>query len=187
MKIIALAVAGIFLAGLLSPAWGNQDRFPCTSEALPAAIQSQLKTDFASWKVQETKDLSSSARKRWESMKVRNCPGIAMGEFETANRAYAVLLVPVDHPDAAYRFVVFSGEEGQPFHKLVVEEWNGAGAANYFIRKVQIASFFSDAWKRKLHVASKEGILLADAGTTEYETDVYYWADQAYHHEPVDY
>jgi hypothetical protein len=186
MKMFALAIASMLLAGLSSPLWGSQDRVACSSDALPVAIQGQLKTDFASWKIQEAKDLSSSARKRWESMKVRECPGIAFGEFETANKAYAVLLVPVDHPDTAYRFVVFSANEGQPFHRLLVEKLEGAGAANYFIHRVPIADFFSEVWKRKLHVNAKGGILLVDAGTTEYETDVYFWSEGRYQHQPVD-
>ncbi len=187
MRTFALAVAVLLLASLPAPAKGSPNRTPCSSEALPASIQDQLKTDFASWKIQEAGDLSASARKRWESMKVRECPGIAVGEFESANKAYAILLVPLSHPDMAYRFLVFSGDEGQPYHRLLVEKWGGAGAANYFVDKVQIADFFSGAWKRKLHVAAKDGILFVDAGETEYEVDVYFWSDDRYQHQPVDY
>src|SRR5580658_1936 len=175
MKTFALVIAGMLLAGWSGPAWGNQDRLACSSEALPAAIQSQLRADFADWKIQGAEDLSSTARKRWESTKDRTCPGIAVGEFETANKTYAILLVPVGHPDTAYRFLVFSGDEGQPPHKSLVEKWDGGGAANYFIQKIRIADYFSDVSKRRLQVDANDGILLADAGKTEYETDVYFW------------
>jgi hypothetical protein len=186
MKTFALVIAGMLLAGWSGPAWGNQDRLACSSEALPAAIQSQLRADFAGWKIQGAEDLSSTARKRWESTKDRTCPGIAVGEFETANKTYAVLLVPVGHPDTAYRFLVFSGDEGQPPHKSLVEKWDGGGAANYFIQKIRIADYFSDVSKRRLQVDANDGILLADAGKTEYETDVYFWSKGHYRHQPVD-
>jgi hypothetical protein len=187
MKTFALAIAGILLAGWSGPGWGrNQDRLSCSSDALPAAIHGQLRADFARWKIQGPEELSSTARKRWQSMKVRECPGIAVGEFETTNKAYAVLLVPAGHPDTAYRFLVFSGDEGQPPHKLLVEKWDGGGASNYFIHSVPIADYFSDTWKRKLHVDASDGILFADAGKTEYETDVYFWSKGRYQHQPVD-
>ena len=186
MRMLVLTIAGVLAASLPMSARENPDRTACGSEALPAAVQGQLKTAFASWKIQQAEDLSAAARKRWESMKVRECPGIAVGEFETASKAYAVLLVPVGHPDTAYRFLVFSTDEGQPYHKLLVEKWDGGGAANYFVQKIHINDFFSDSWKRKLRVVANEGILFVDAGSTEYETDVYFWTKSGYQHQPVD-
>jgi hypothetical protein len=185
VRTLALAIAGVLAASLPLPARENSDRTSCSVEGLPASIQGQLKADFASWRIQEAKDLSSSARERWASTKPSECPGIAVGEFETVNSAYAVLLVPVDNPDKAYRFLVFGGSDGQPHHKLV-EQWDGGGAANYFIQKTQIDHWFNKAWKLKLHVTTNEGILFVDAGEAEYEADVYFWARGDYQHQWVD-
>ncbi|MGA2156111.1 MAG: hypothetical protein ABSH37_17005 [Bryobacteraceae bacterium] len=100
--------------------------------------------------------------------------------------AYAVLLVPVEHPNTANRLVIFAGRPGLPYQERVVEQWDGGGAGTYFIRKLAIRQVFSTEWIRRLHVAATDGVLLVDSGTAEYGAEVYFWADHDYKHEPVD-
>jgi hypothetical protein len=79
----------------------------CKLESLPSDIQSRLKEEYGSWKIQETETLSEHARKTWEGKKPPACPGIAVGLFQGAKTpSYAVLLVRFDHPDAGYRVSV---------------------------------------------------------------------------------
>src|SRR5437899_4630286 len=90
----------------------NQSPTLCKVESLPSDIQNRLKEEYGSWKIQEPADLSQRARERWESEKPQECPGIAVGHFESAKTpSYAVLLVPMGHADGGYRFLVFSQKE----------------------------------------------------------------------------
>jgi hypothetical protein len=72
--------------------------------------------------------------------------GIAVGMFQNAKTpAYALLLIPIDHPDAGYRFLVFSRKIGQSSYEMtVVEKSDDQGASNYFVRKVPIRKFLSE-------------------------------------------
>ena len=66
--------------------------------------------------------------------------------------------------------------------------WDGgSGVANFFIYRVQIGKFFDEQSRRKFKVQTDECVLLVDAAENEYETDVYFWANGAYQHQPVDY
>jgi len=160
----------------------------CNLSSLPSDIQSRLKTDFGSWKVQESENLSEYTRKTWAGRKPPACPGIAMGLFQSAKApAYALLLVPIDHPDARYRLLVFSRKAGQPsYDTTVVEQSDDHGASNYFIRKVSISSFFNEESKRKFQVQAAECILMVDSAEQEYETDIYFWSNGRFRREPVD-
>src|ERR1700721_3101774 len=109
----------------------------CALGYLPSEIQSQLKRDFGSWRVQEAADLGRHARARWEGEKPLECPGIAVGKFENGKMpSYAVLLVPQGHANAGYRFLVFSPQSGQPSYEMrVVDQSDKGGAANFVIHK----------------------------------------------------
>src|ERR1700676_2622197 len=122
------------------PARATEEPAPCKLGSLPSDIQSHLKGNFGTWKIQEAQTLSEHARKTWEGKKPPACPGAAVGLFQgTKTRSYAVLLVPADHPDAGYRFLVFSRKDGQsPYEATVVEQSDDKGASNYFIRKVPV-------------------------------------------------
>jgi hypothetical protein len=161
---------------------------PCNLGSLPSDVQNRLKSDFGSWKIQEPESLSDHARKTWVGKKPPACPGIAVGLFQSAKTpSYAVLLVPVDHPDAGYRFLVFSRKSQQPSYEMtVVDQFDDRGASNYFIRKVPISKFFSEESKKKFQVQASEGILMVDSAEQEYEADVYFWSNGRFQQQPVD-
>lgn len=175
--------------GTAKAAQANKAEAPALCKPLPSDIQQRLGEKFGSWKIQETKDLSTTARERSKSERPQQCPGIAVGRFaDGATLSYAVLLVPREDSDAGYKFLVFSPTPGKSsFEMTVVEQSDRAGAANFFIHRVPISKFFSESSRKKFGVATSEGILLADAGAKEYETDVYFWANGSYQHQPVDY
>src|SRR5262245_18488314 len=71
--------------------------------SLPPELQSRLKGEFGSWRIQEPTDLSGRTHERWESEKPLACPGIAVGQFENARTpSYAVLLVRQGHAYGAH-------------------------------------------------------------------------------------
>ncbi len=161
---------------------------PCNLGSLPSDIRNRLKSDFGPWKVQEPENLSEHARKTWAGKKPPACPGIAVGLFQAVKTpSYALLLVPVDHPDAGYRFLVFSRKTGlSSYEATVVEHSDDHGASNYFIRKVLISKFFGEQATRKFQVQATEGIVMTDSAAQEYEADIYFWSDGRYRQEPVD-
>jgi hypothetical protein len=160
----------------------------CNLGSVPSDIQSRLKTDFGSWKIQEPENLSEYTRKTWAGKKPPACPGIAAGLFQSAKTpSYAVLLVPIDHPDAGYRFLVFSRKTGQnSYETTVVEKSDDHGASSYFIRTVSVRQFFSEQSKKKFQVEAADCILMVDSAEQEYGTDIYFWSNGHFRHEPVD-
>src|SRR6266436_4035287 len=113
---------------------------PCNLGSLPSDVQNHLKSDFGSWKIQEPESLTDHARKAWAGKKPPACPGIAVGLFQSAKTpSYAVLLVPVDHPEGWEKFLNFPRKTQQPFYeKNVCEQVDRRWASNYFFRKVPI-------------------------------------------------
>jgi hypothetical protein len=161
---------------------------PCNLGSFPSGVQNHLKSDFGSGKIQEPESLSDHARKTWAGKKPPACPGIAVGLFQSAKTpSYAVLLVPFDHPDAGYRFLIFSRKSQQPSYEMtVVDQFDDRGASNYFIRRVPINKFFSEKSKKKFQVQAIEGILMVDSAEQEYEADVYFWSNGRFQQQPVD-
>jgi|SRR5579862_322702 len=176
----------LIVASLLSMSAANA-MSACNLTALPLELQKRLKSEFSSWKIQDTANLTENAKERWQSERPLACPGIAVGKFESPTRiSYALLLVPLSNPNSAYRFLVFTPNKEAQGGLTVVESSDGPGAANGFVRTVALTKVFSADWRRKLNVAGPEGILFVDAGLDEYEADVYFWAEGKYHHEPID-
>jgi hypothetical protein len=114
---------------------------------------------------------------------------VAVGEFEsTTQSSFAVLLVPKDHPDAAFKLLVFTPNARHPADALkTIERWDQGGAANNFIHEIGIAKVFSAKWIRKLTVKAKQGILSVESSEAAYGVEVYFWNGVEYRHEPIDY
>jgi hypothetical protein len=167
----------------------KQESSLCGVDSLPAAIQHHLKQEYGSWRVQEVANLSPLAHGRWESEKPLGCPGIAVGYFESAQTlSYAFLLVPAVNAGAGYRFVVFSQQPGQSdYEAKVLGKMDEDGATNCFVRGTPIGKFFDQASKKRFNAHTKDVILLFDSAAKEYEVDVYYWSEDHYRNNPVDY
>ena len=161
----------------------------CSVGSLPADVLNRLKQDYGSWKIQEPADLSRRAHERWENEKPLNCPGIAVGNFESSKAlSYGILLVPTGHANVGYRFVVFSEKKGQPAYEAkLVDKFDQAGAANYFIRKTPISKFFDEPSRKKFQAHAIDGILFVDSAENEYGVEVYFWSGGRYRNEPIDY
>ena len=159
----------------------------CKAEILPVTVQDRLKQEFSSWTIQKPLGLSLNARKRWDSEKPVQCPGIAAGRFEnTKSFSYAVLLVAQDHADAGYKLLVFSPKPGQPYEMRVLDSGENE-SPNFFIHTVPMSKFFDNESRRKFQAYTSYGILFVDAAEQEYEVDVYFWANGTYRHQPIDY
>jgi hypothetical protein len=174
-------------SSLPAPAKPSEDPALCEVGSLPRSVQNRLK-EFGSWKVQEPPDLSRRAHERWESEKPLECPGIAIGHFESAKTpSYAVLLVPQGHADSGYKFLVFSPKARQPSYEMRAVDSGDSGAANFFIHRVRISKFFDEQSRKKFQARTSEGILLVDSAQKEYGAEVYFWSGGSYQHQSVDY
>jgi hypothetical protein len=170
-----------------SPVKFGESARVCAVSSLPSDIQNQLRSDFGSWTIQRLEMLSEHAKKAWTNKTPSACPGIAVGPFETAQTAYALLLVRADRPDSGYRFVIFSVKPGKSsYDAMTVERSDESGASNFFIRKIKISELFNERSKKQFQVKASDGVLMVDSSENEYETVVYFWSDGHYRHEPVD-
>ena len=160
----------------------------CGLASLPSDIQTPIKRDFASWRIQEAQLLSEHARKAWASTNPQACPGIMVGLFQNSvTPSYAVLLVSPHHPDSGYKLIVYNRPEGKPLYEAVeIEHSDDPGASNYFIRKVVLTDFFNEEVKKKFNAQSPEGILLVHSAEQKHEANIYFFSNGSYRHEPVD-
>jgi hypothetical protein len=161
----------------------------CDVSQLPVEIQNRIKTDFGTWRAQRPENLSHQARLTWAGRKNSGCPGIAMGFFQNPKQSsYAILLVPSDNPDAAYRFVVFNRRtDNSAYEELVVEKSDVRGASNFFIQTAPVSKFFDEPSKKEFEVQVADAILMVDSAENEYEADIYFWSKDRFRQEPVDY
>lgn len=159
----------------------------CPSDLLPAEIRNRLKSDFPAWKIQDTNGLAALTRQRWESEKPLQCPGVAIGKFESSESlSFAVLLVPTTNTVAGYRLLVFDLKSANWAYRVVDQSEEGR-AGTVFIRAVAVSKFFDEASRRKFHAEMPDCILIVDAAESEYEADIIFLAGGEFRKEPVDY
>jgi hypothetical protein len=160
----------------------------CGAESLPSEIQTRLKTEFTSWKIEDPDGLSIYTKQRWKSEKPLACPGIPTGHFDDSDiPSYAILIVPKVNPQSAYKFLIFTQVSREQSYESQILDSGEAGADNFFIHAVRLSKFFDERSRLKFHAHSQEGILLVDAAENEYEVEVYFRADRTYRHQPIDY
>lgn len=186
---MVFAIAGLLGTVPTIPVAAGDESRGCTLTLLPAEMQRHIQTNYSSWRLQDVSDLSANAKERWQSEKPVDCPGIAVGQFEkTDQKSDAVLLVPANKPDTGYRLLVFTPNGSHSSEAVrVIDQSDKIGASNFFVHKIQIAKVFNSQGAKKLRINAKEGILLVDAGISEYEADVYSWTGDKYRHDPIDY
>jgi hypothetical protein len=163
----------------------------CGGESLPREIRLRLSAEYPNWRIKSPAQLGQSARANWLSRLPVRCPGIAAGMFQQKQQSYAVLLVPFDNSDSAYRLIVFSrSAKRNNFAMMVVGEYKNGGANNYFIRSVPLTHFLDRYYDEKIGelipILTKYGIELIDAGEKEYGTVIFVWVNGAYRSEAVD-
>lgn len=188
---LLIAAAGAVMTGA---AFGEGQSGPAKTpsvadackDALPSEIARVLTEQFSGWALQSPDRLSSSARDRWRAEKPLGCPGIADGKFTSANdTAIAVLVVGGGENKGQGKLLSFV-RSGTGYKTEVLEKIP-SGVTNYFIHGAKASQFFDGASARKFGVAAADAIAMFDAGTGEYEVDVYFWTGASFRHEPVDY
>jgi hypothetical protein len=161
----------------------------CKLESLPEDIRGSLSRRFGEWKIQEPSDLSGSARDRWAAENASSCPGIAVGRFQNEkDTAYALLLIPIDRSDPECALVVFTQQpnaRGIYGYKLV--ERAEAGGSDTFVLSTPTSKYLQGDSILKSHSRARDSVLLVNAGAKAQEAHVYYWTNDAYQKEQVNY
>lgn len=151
-------------------------------------IQKRLAEEFKPWSIQQPERLSEPALERWKSERPLACPGIAAGHFEHSKMtSYALLLVSAAETNPGYKFIIFTPEHDRPAYRMTVLDESPEDAHDIFIRREDVGKFFDRQSITKFRVDANEIILFADAGVNNYETDVYFWGNGSFQHQPVDY
>ena len=86
-----------------------QNSDPCADSSLPSPVVELIKRKFSGWRPKQIADLGPDDRQLWLKPHRNDCPGIAVGHFESSEQVtYAVLLVPQSNPTGGYKLLVFN-------------------------------------------------------------------------------
>ena len=166
----------------------KHDEKSCSTNTLPTELQKKLAEQFANWRIQELRDLSPAAKARWYAGYYTGCPGLAAGEFrENGRGSYALLLVPAEKPDSAYRLVMYTPAAAKSAEEFdVLDKQDAPGASNFFVTSEKTADLFDAAARRNSDITAKETMVAFEVGENQYQVNAYYWADGAYRAVPLD-
>jgi hypothetical protein len=100
---------------------------PCDTSTLPQEIQSKLEKNYPDWQPEKLENLDEDDRKFWIKAHPNDCPGIAIGHFESKTElSYALLLVSKpDRKRPGLRILVFSHSgPSTPYVTCLVSKWD---------------------------------------------------------------
>ena len=166
-----------------------KDSGPCRLESLPEDIRGTLTRRFGEWKVQESTDLSGSARDRWAAESPSSCPGIAVGHLQNEkDTAYALLLIPIDRTDPQYALIVFTQQPNSPgIYGYKIVERAEAGGSDTFLLSTATSRFLQGDSILKSHSRARDSVLVVNAGPKGPEAYLYYWTNDTYQRQQVNY
>jgi hypothetical protein len=155
---------------------------PCDGSDLPAPIQALLKTKFPLLRPKQLMDMTVNGQQFWQKTHEKECPGIAVGQFETKDEpAYALLLVSQAEPTAGYKLVVFSKKtKADSYAMKLLNEIEGTAreidTAGLVISKAPPGKY-SDSLNLKSIQLNLDGIFLE---WTNGSTDLFYFSAGKY-------
>ena len=175
----------ISLAGLLCLAvcTASKAADPCDPSVLPKEIQTKLEKDYPDWQPERLEHLDSDNRKLWASAHPNDCPGIAIGHFESKSElSYALLLVSKpDRRRQGFRVVAFTrGGPPTTYIPHLVTKWS---IGLYYYNSDEVIATvppgrYAEATGPKNLQTDLDSILCE---TLEKGAAVYYWKNGRYH------
>jgi hypothetical protein len=148
----------------------------CSLTRLPSAASELLKTKFPLWRAKQISDLEAYDRQLWIEEHPKECPGIAIGHFESSEQlAYAVLLLPKKESTGGYKIVVLS-ELGSVYSAKILDQAQGQGADMAI--SAAAPGQYSDFEDTKRAKVTVDGIYVE---WIEKAAVLYYWSDGQYH------
>ncbi len=175
LLLLAVGVMGLIAAG---SAWA-QNSNSCAETDLPSPVIDLIKAKFPGWRPEQLSDLHSDDRQIWIKAHGNQCPGTAVGHFESPDRlSYAALLVPQSDPTGGCRLLVFSRmQSGDGYAWKLVVQWNGKTYTAVVISKAP-PGHYSDYEHARISVTTRlDGVFLT---FQEQGADLYYWSGGRY-------
>jgi len=78
-------------------------------DVLPPKARMLVNKKFPGWRIKGLADLVDDDKQLWAKAHPKECPGIAIGHFETHNQtAYGLLLIPASGTETSYKILVLS-------------------------------------------------------------------------------
>lgn len=160
------------------PSWAAQRPQPCAEARLPTPVADLLKAKFSDWRPKQISDLEADDQQLWTQAHNEECPGIAIGYFEGADRlAYAVLLVPKFQPTGGYRLVVFSKPPSKDTYGWkLLDRADGQSYSGLVISKVGPGKYSDFEGTKSIRIRL-DAIYLE---WIEKGADLYYWSAGRY-------
>jgi hypothetical protein len=186
--VLAFSLLSAYQELLAAPS-DAKDSGLCRLESLPEDIRGTLTRRFGEWQVQEPTGLSASARDRWAAESASLCPGIAVGRFQNEkDTAYALLLVPIDRTDPEFALLVFTQQSnGRGLYGYKLVERGEAGASDTFVLSTTTSKYLQGDSIWKSHSRPRDSLLLVNAGAKGQGVYMYYWANESYQRQQVNY
>ncbi len=156
---------------------------PCDPSVVPKEVQSRLDKDYPDWQVEKLENLDDDDRKLWTNAHPNDCPGIAIGHFESKTElSYALLLVSKpDRKRQGFRVVAFTPSgPSAPYVSHLVTKWNDG--LYYSASDEVIATVAPGHYKEAIgskNVQTDLDAILCE--TLEKGAAVYYWKNGRYH------
>ena len=120
LLLLAIGVIALSAARLARAQTAN----PCTD--LPSPVLKLIQTKFSGWRPRQLSDLASDDQQLWVKAHGNQCPGTAVGHFESPDRpSYAVLIVRQSDPLGPYKLLMFSKSgTGDDYVWKLVDHWD---------------------------------------------------------------
>lgn len=175
---VALLIAVSLPNATSGPISAAQTSTVCDETTLPAQVNELLKAKFARWRPERVSDLDADDQKFRTEEHLKECPGIAVGHFESADSLlYAVLLVPRSEQQGGYQIVVSSkGLNVDAYTWRVLEHAEGKTHFAPVISKASPGTYpgFDDTKSVRIKL---DGI---DVERVEKSALIYYWSGGCY-------
>jgi len=156
---------------------------PCDISVLPQEIQTKIANDFPDWQVEKLEQLDDEDRQLWTKAHPNECPGIAVGHFESKTElSYALLLVSKpDRKRPGLRILVFSRlGPSAPYVEHLLAKWDVGTfyeGSDQVIATVPTGNYEEAMGPKKVQI-DLDGICYEVMGKG---TILYYWKNGRFH------
>jgi hypothetical protein len=157
---------------------------PCDISFLPSEIQVKLEKNYPDWQPEKLENLDTEDRPYWTEAHPNDCPGVAVGHFESKDElSYALLLVSKpDRKRPGLRIIVYSrSAPSAPYIGRLIIKWDTgvllSQDSDQVIATVP-AGHYEEAIGPKKIDTTLDGILYESMGKGAI---LYHWKNGRYH------
>jgi hypothetical protein len=175
--------ASVLLLVTVGACTGSKAADPCDLSVVPQEVRAKLDQDYADWQPERLEQLDEDDRATWIKARPDDCPGIAIGHFESKTEfSFAFLLVSKpNRKRPGLRILVFSRPDvSAPYVPRTISKWN---VGLFYEKSDQVIATVPPG-----HYEEAQGLhrVQTDLDGISYEvmekgTILYYWKNGRYH------